>query len=89
VRNNAIATRVVAHVAGELGVEAFVLVSTDKAVAGDRDGGLEGARRVRGRGGAAALPQRRATCAVRFGNVLGSSGSVVPIFRRQIAAAAR
>jgi FlaA1/EpsC-like NDP-sugar epimerase len=72
VRNNAIATRVVAHVAGELGVRRFVLVSTDKAVA---EFALE-----------AATSRFRDThyAAVRFGNVLGSSGSVVPIFRRQI-----
>ena len=62
-----------------------MLVSTDKAVAaGDRDGRLQGARRVR-----RSRPPRRASpstryAAVRFGNVLGSSGSVVPIFRRQI-----
>ena len=85
VRNNAIATRVVAHVAGELGAQRFVLVSTDKAVApGDRHGRLQGARRVRARGRRRPrFPQTR-YAAVRFGNVLGSSGSVVPIFRRQI-----
>ena len=53
VRNNAVATRIVAAAAGEAGVERFVLVSTDKAVTpGHRDGRLEGARRV-GRGGGA------------------------------------
>ena len=58
IRNNAIGTRVVATVAGQLGLGAFVLISTDKAViAGDRDGRLEGARRVRDRRGAAALPR--------------------------------
>ena len=63
VRNNAIATRVVAHVAGQLDVRRFVLVSTDKAVTpGDRDGRLQGARRVRPRGRHRALrrhPLRR------------------------------
>ena len=74
-----------ARLAGEAGVEAFVLVSTDKAVdAGDGHGRVEGARRVRRGGRAGALPEH-ALRAVRFGNVLGSSGSVVPIFRRQIA----
>ena len=86
VRNNAIATRVVAHVAGEMGVGRFVLVSTDKAVdAGDGDGRLQGAGRVRAGGGAPRASPGTRYAAVRFGNVLGSSGSVVPIFRRQIA----
>ena len=56
VRNNAVATRIVAAAAGEAGVERFVLVSTDKAVQpGDRDGRVEGAGRVGGRGGAEPL----------------------------------
>ena len=65
----------------------FVLVSTDKAVEpGDRHGRLQGARRVGGRGGRRAASRTTRYASVRFGNVLGSSGSVVPIFRRQIAA---
>ena len=56
VRNNAVATRIVAAAAGEAGVERFVLVSTDKAVTpGDRDGRLQGAGRMGGRGGAEPL----------------------------------
>jgi FlaA1/EpsC-like NDP-sugar epimerase len=84
VRNNAIATRVVAHVAGELGAERFVLVSTDKAVA---PATVMGASKALAEFALEAATARfEATCyaAVRFGNVLGSSGSVVPIFRRQI-----
>ncbi|HEY2181689.1 MAG TPA: nucleoside-diphosphate sugar epimerase/dehydratase [Solirubrobacteraceae bacterium] len=84
VRNNAIATRVVAHVAGELAVERFVLVSTDKAVA---PATVMGASKALAEFALEAATARfPATCyaAVRFGNVLGSSGSVVPIFRRQI-----
>ncbi len=84
VRNNAIATRVVAHVAGELGAERFVLVSTDKAVA---PATVMGASKALAEFALEAATARfPATCyaAVRFGNVLGSSGSVVPIFRRQI-----
>jgi FlaA1/EpsC-like NDP-sugar epimerase len=86
IHNNAIGTRVVATVAGDLGVEAFVLISTDKAVT---------PATVMGASKALAectveIAQRRFPntrfMAVRFGNVLGSSGSVVPIFRRQIAA---
>jgi FlaA1/EpsC-like NDP-sugar epimerase len=84
VRNNAIATRVVAQVAGERGVQRFVLVSTDKAVApatvmGASKALAEFALEAAG----CRFPSTR-YAAVRFGNVLGSSGSVVPIFRRQI-----
>ena len=84
VRNNAIATRVVAHVAGELGVRGFVLVSTDKAVA---PATVMGASKALAEFALEAANSRFPTtayAAVRFGNVLGSSGSVVPIFRRQI-----
>jgi FlaA1/EpsC-like NDP-sugar epimerase len=86
VRNNTIATRTVADAAVEFGAERFVLVSTDKAV---------NAKTVMGQSKALcesiveAWGQRSETptrfCGVRFGNVLGSSGSVIPIFRKQIA----
>ncbi|MBA3809714.1 MAG: polysaccharide biosynthesis protein [Solirubrobacterales bacterium] len=84
VRNNALATRVLAHVAGEHGATRFVLVSTDKAVSpatvmGASKALAEFALEVT----TARYPATR-YAAVRFGNVLGSSGSVVPIFRRQI-----
>jgi FlaA1/EpsC-like NDP-sugar epimerase len=84
VRNNALATRVVAHVAGEHGASRFVLVSTDKAVA---PATVMGASKALAEFALEASTARFPdTCyaAVRFGNVLGSSGSVVPIFRRQI-----
>ncbi len=87
VRNNSLATRLMARIAGEFGVETFVLISTDKAV---KPATVMGASKalaewaVEAHGGAAIPGTRYAT--VRFGNVLGSSGSVVPIFRRQIAA---
>ena len=85
VRNNAIATRVVAHVAGQLDVRRFVLVSTDKAVAPATVMGASKALAEFALDAAAArFPDTRFN-AVRFGNVLGSSGSVVPIFERQIA----
>jgi FlaA1/EpsC-like NDP-sugar epimerase len=85
VRNNAIATRVVAHVAGQLAARRFVLVSTDKAVAPATVMGASKALAEFALDGAAArFPETRFN-AVRFGNVLGSSGSVVPIFERQIA----
>ncbi|MGA7703866.1 MAG: nucleoside-diphosphate sugar epimerase/dehydratase [Solirubrobacteraceae bacterium] len=84
VRNNAIATRLVAHVAGEMGVGRFVLVSTDKAVAPATVMGASKALAEFALEAATARFQGTRYAAVRFGNVLGSSGSVVPIFRRQI-----
>jgi len=85
VRNNALATRVMARVAGDDGAKAFVLVSTDKAVA---PATVMGASKALAEFAVEAeqvrFPATRFS-AVRFGNVLGSSGSVVPIFRRQIA----
>jgi FlaA1/EpsC-like NDP-sugar epimerase len=86
VRNNALATRVMCQVAGESHCIAFVLVSTDKAVS---PATVMGASKALAEWAVEAADQRypeTAFCAVRFGNVLGSSGSVVPIFRRQIAA---
>jgi FlaA1/EpsC-like NDP-sugar epimerase len=86
VRNNTLATRTVADVAVEHGAKRFVLVSTDKAV---------NPRTIMGQSKALcewiveAWGHRADTttrfCGVRFGNVLGSSGSVIPIFRKQIA----
>jgi len=84
VRNNAIATRVVAHIAGEMGVGRFVLVSTDKAVAPATVMGASKALAEFALEAATARFGGTRYAAVRFGNVLGSSGSVVPIFRRQI-----
>jgi FlaA1/EpsC-like NDP-sugar epimerase len=84
VRNNAIATRVVAHVAGDAGTRRFVLVSTDKAVApATVMGASKALAEFALEAATARFPETR-YAAVRFGNVLGSSGSVVPIFRRQI-----
>jgi FlaA1/EpsC-like NDP-sugar epimerase len=85
VRNNAIATRVVAHVAGQLAARRFVLVSTDKAVAPATVMGASKALAEFALDAAAARHPGTRFNAVRFGNVLGSSGSVVPIFERQIA----
>jgi FlaA1/EpsC-like NDP-sugar epimerase len=86
VRNNSLATRLMAQAAGEFGVETFVLISTDKAV---KPATVMGASKALAEWAVEAAAQRfpgtRYSC-VRFGNVLGSSGSVVPIFRRQIAA---
>jgi FlaA1/EpsC-like NDP-sugar epimerase len=85
VRNNAVATRIVAAAAGEAGAERFVLVSTDKAVS---PATVMGASKALAEWAIEAAQNRwKGTrySSVRFGNVLGSSGSVVPIFRRQIA----
>src|SRR3954463_8291319 len=85
VRNNAIATRVMTRVAGDARTLAFVLVSTDKAVS---PATVMGASKALAEWAVEAADSRypgTAFTCVRFGNVLGSSGSVVPIFRRQIA----
>jgi FlaA1/EpsC-like NDP-sugar epimerase len=86
VRNNALATRLVARIAGEIGVKHFVLVSTDKAVKPATVMGASKALAEWAVEAAAAKHPLTTYSTVRFGNVLGSSGSVVPIFRRQIAA---
>jgi FlaA1/EpsC-like NDP-sugar epimerase len=85
VRNNAIATRVVAHIAGEAQAVHFLLVSTDKAVAPATVMGASKALAEYALEAASARFPKTRYAAVRFGNVLGSSGSVVPIFRHQIA----
>jgi len=86
VRNNTLATRIMAAAAGEAGAERFVLVSTDKAVNPTTVMGASKALAEWAIEEAQNRFHRTRYVAVRFGNVLGSSGSVVPIFRRQIAA---
>jgi FlaA1/EpsC-like NDP-sugar epimerase len=86
VRNNALATRLVARIAGETGVGTFVLISTDKAVKPATVMGASKALAEWAVEAAAARFPNTTYATVRFGNVLASSGSVVPIFRRQIAA---
>jgi FlaA1/EpsC-like NDP-sugar epimerase len=86
VRNNVLATRVVADAAIDFGARRFVLVSTDKAVNPKTVYGHSKALCewiVEACGARGDITTR--FVAVRFGNVLGSSGSVIPIFRRQIA----
>jgi FlaA1/EpsC-like NDP-sugar epimerase len=85
VRNNVVGTRVTAELAVEFGVERFVLISTDKAVNPKTVMGQSKALCewiVESLGHRRDVPTR--FVAVRFGNVLNSSGSVIPTFRRQI-----
>jgi FlaA1/EpsC-like NDP-sugar epimerase len=85
VRNNVLGTRAVADVSIEFGVERFLLISTDKAL---NPGSVYGQSKtlcewiVGSHGERDDVPTR--FVAVRFGNVLNSAGSVIPIFRRQI-----
>ncbi len=85
VRNNALATRLVARVAGDCQTSVFVLVSTDKSVSPATVMGASKAMAEFAAEEAHHRYDRTRFATVRFGNVLGSSGSVVPIFRRQIA----
>ncbi len=81
-QNNVVGSHTAATVAEEEGVEHFVLISTDKAV---RPTSLMGASKRLAERLLIERPKRGTSFrAVRFGNVLGSSGSVVPIFRKQI-----
>ncbi len=104
IRNNILGTWSSARVAGECGVESFVLISTDKAVRPTNTMGatkrvaelvLQGLSLRGGRNDSDSLTPAFSRgekekidstryCMVRFGNVLGSSGSVVPLFREQI-----
>jgi FlaA1/EpsC-like NDP-sugar epimerase len=83
IKNNVLATRSIGKLAGEFGAEDFVLISTDKAV---NPTSVMGASKRIAEIVVQGLDQTYDTnyIAVRFGNVLGSAGSVVPIFSEQI-----
>ena len=83
VKNNVLGTLNVAEISARCGVEKFVLISTDKAVKPANVMGMT--KRIaelicQGMNGG----QRTKFIAVRFGNVLNSAGSVIPLFRKQI-----
>lgn len=83
IKNNVFATKLLGQLAGEFGTKDFVLISTDKAV---NPTSIMGASKRVAELVTQAQNQTYKTnyMAVRFGNVLGSAGSVVPIFREQI-----
>ncbi|MBZ0217628.1 MAG: polysaccharide biosynthesis protein [Fimbriimonadaceae bacterium] len=88
IRNNVFGTNTIAKTAYEAGVENFVLISTDKAV---RPTNVMGATKRWAElvvhhyaDKAQKTKKKQKFCTVRFGNVLGSNGSVVPLFKEQI-----
>ena len=83
IKNNVLNTRLLSELASEFGAEAFVMISTDKAV---RPTSIMGASKRLAELIVQDVGRRSKTrfVAVRFGNVIGSNGSAIPIFQEQI-----
>lgn len=82
--NNVLGTHVLAREAGEAGVERFILISSDKAVRPTNVMGASKRLAEQVVQDLASRPSKTIFTMVRFGNVLGSSGSVLPLFQEQI-----
>lgn len=87
IKNNCLGTETVARLASEHDAERFVLISTDKAInPANAMGASKRLAEMAVQSHQSRPGNRTRFMAVRFGNVLGSSGSVIPLFRKQIAA---
>lgn len=84
IKNNVMGTKNTADMAEKYGCEKFILISTDKAV--NPTNIMGASKRMCEKVIQCRTDSKTSFAAVRFGNVLGSNGSVIPLFKRQIAA---